>query len=275
MAPRLGLRRFSAAQDPSAGHAVTPLIDPLPSSPVEKPSESPRLTILEHLEELRLRLTVCLIAVVAGTFASFAFAPQLLEWLRKPAGSRLHSLAFFSPTEAFGAYVKLSIACGIALAMPVILFQLWRFVRSGLTWRERFYGTLFVWSGSALFVAGLAFAYWVCLPLFLRFLLAIGAPTLQPVVSIGHYLSFVTGVLLTCGVLFELPLVIVLLTRMGMLMPESLQKHRGAAVLSLLIVAACVTPTTDAVSLLVMTVPLLVLYELSIWLALLTHRSAR
>ena len=250
-------------------------IDPLTTPPADHPADSPRLTILEHLEELRLRLTVCVIAVVAGTFASFGFAPRLLEWLRKPAGPSLQTLAFFSPTEAFGAYMKLAIACGIALAMPVMLFQIWRFVRSGLTWRERLYGALFVWCGSALFVAGLAFAYWVCLPLFLRFLLSIGAPTLQPVVSIGHYLSFVTGVMLSCGVLFELPLVIVLLTRMGMLMPESLQKHRAAAVLTLLIIAACVTPTTDAVSLLVMTVPLLVLYELSIWLAILTHRSGR
>ena len=229
--------------------------------------EGPRLTFVQHLEELRGRLGVCLLAVAVGSVASWCVAERLLEWLKRPAGWYLPMLAVFTPTEALMAYMKLALGGGVVLAMPVMLYQLWHFVQAGLTWRERALGLAFVWWGSVLFALGAAFAYWVCLPAFLKFLLTIGAPALQPVISVDRYLSFVLGTILSCGVLFELPLVIVLLAKLGILMPESLQRHRGMALLILTTVAAVVTPTTDAVSLAMMTVPLAVLYEIAILVA--------
>ena len=230
------------------------------------------LTFTEHLEELRRRLGICLLAVLAGAVISWRFGDRVLLWLRRPAGELLPRFAFFSPTEAFAAYMKLAVACGVALAMPVILYQLWSFVRTALTWRERAYALAFGIWGTVLFVLGAWFAYAWCLPLFLKFLLGIGQPYLEPVISITRYLSFVLGMLVTCGVLFEMPLVIFMLARLGILAPDALQRHRAAALLVLLVVAAIVTPTTDAVSLLVLTAPLLVLYEVSILVARLASR---
>lgn len=222
---------------------------------------------------MRRRLGICLGAVALGACVSWSFADQILAWLQRPAGALAPRLAFFSPTEALGAYLHVAVAGGVALAVPVMLHQIWRFVRSGLAWRERVAALAFVWCGSLLFALGVWFAYAVCLPLFLRFLLAFGRPHLEPVLSVSRYLSFVLGMLLTCGALFELPLVIVLLTRLGILMPESMQRHRGAALVVLLTVAAVLTPTTDAVSLLVMTLPLAALYELSLLVASFVSRA--
>ncbi len=245
----------------------------LPQSPEE--TDSRRLTVIEHLDELRRRVMMCVAAVAATSLLGFGMAGHLLEWMKRPAGDYLLRLAFFSPTEALLAYVKLALTFGAVLALPVMLYEGWRFVRPGLTWRERSYGLAFVGLGSLLFLLGGAFAYWILLPAFLAFLLNVGSPSLEPVMSVSRYLSFVLGVLLTCGMVFELPLVIVLLTRLGILAPSTLRRQRGTALLVLLVVAAVITPTTDAISLVVMTTPLVVLYELSILVASLSLRKVR
>jgi len=234
--------------------------------PLQTPDhlESTRLTVVEHLEELRRRVGLCLLTVFATSGATLWFADRLIGWLQRPAGTLLPRLAFFSPTEALIAYMKVAVVGGSVLALPVILYQVWAFLRPGLTVRERLYALVFVWWGSALFVLGAALAYGVCLPLFLRFLLTIGSPHLEPVLSVSRYLSFVLGVMLTCGLLFELPVVVFVLTRVGIMTPHTLRRRRGLALLVLVSVAAVVTPTTDVLSLILMTIPLVGLYELSI-----------
>ena len=237
---------------------------PADVSPVLSSSDPTRMALAEHLGELRRRLAICLAAVLIASCVGFALAERLIGWLKRPAEGFLPRLAFFSPTEALVAYLKVAVGFGVVVALPVILAQLWAFVRPALSWRERFYGMAFVWWGSLLFIGGAAFAYVVCLPLFLRFLLRIGEAQLVPIISVSRYLGFATGVMLTCGVLFEVPLAMVFLTRVGLITPATLRRQRGIALLGLVVVAAFVTPTTDAISLLLMTIPLLGLYELAI-----------
>ena len=231
--------------------------------PPELP-KTPRLTIPGHLEELRRRLGLCLLTVALTSGASFWYGDRLLAWLKRPAGELLPRLAFFSPTEALVAYVKMALVCGVALALPVVLYHAWAFVRPGLSGDERRFSFAWIGWGSALFAMGVWCGYGLCLPLFLRFLLTVGGASLQPVISVSAYLSFVLGILGVCGALCELPIVLFVLIRLGILTPQMLRRQRGVALVSLVVVAAVVTPTTDAVSLMLVAVPLVALYELSI-----------
>ena len=234
-----------------------------------------RLTLADHLEELRRRLAICVLAVVAGSGLGFALAPRLLAWLKQPAGSWLPALAVLSPTEALAAYVRVAVTFGLIVALPVVLHQVWVFIESALTRSERFYGVLFVWLGSLLFAGGAMFAYAVVLPVSLRVLLSLGGPSLVPVISVSRYLSFTLGLMTVCGAVCELPLVIVLLARMGLVTPKGLRQRRGLALVIILAVAALLTPTTDALNLLLMAIPLVVLYELSVFLARLARPAIR
>lgn len=225
------------------------------------PPESSRLTISAHLDELRRRLGISLLAVVVGASVSLAFVDRLLAWLKRPAEPYLTRLAFFSPTEGVLAYLKIALTAGLVLAMPVVLHQTWAFIRPALTWKERASGIAFVWLGSLLFVLGGAVAYAVGLPLFLRLLLSVGGGAFEPVLSINRYLSFVTGVMVLGGIICELPLVVVMLTRLGVLSPAWLRRMRPLAWLAMLILAAVLTPTTDVISLVFVTIPIILLYE--------------
>lgn len=238
---------------------------------VESPPQGPTFTLAGHLEELRRRLAMSLAAVLVGVGISATQAERLIAWLKRPAEPLLPQFAFFSPTEPLLAYTKVVLLSGFILAMPIILSQLWAFVRPGLLPRERAYGLTFIWWGSAQFLAGVACAYYGLLPISLRVLLGIGRGALEPVISIDRYLGFVTAIAFWCGVVFELPVVVWLLAKVGIVTAEWLRQQRPYAVLVLVILAAIVTPTTDIVTLLLMTVPMLGLYECSIILA----RAAR
>jgi len=232
-----------------------------------------RLTLVEHLDELRWRLALCLATLfVTGTLALWN-AERLIAWLRRPIGIWPLRLAYFSPTEALGAYLTVGVWGGLILALPVILYQAWMFVRPALTWRERSAVLAWLGWGSALFLGGAAAAYWLVLPKLLRFLLSIGSPSLQPVLSVRQYLSFVLSVVISCGAVCELPLVIALLTRLDVVTPQSLRRFRPLALLALVIAAALLTPTTDAFTLLLAMIPLAALYELSIAISRLVAAS--
>ena len=235
------------------------------------------LTLADHLEELRRRLGVSLLALITTSALSLVFVERLIAWLQRSAAWWLPRFAYFTPTEPLIAYAKVALLAGIMLAMPLILWQGWAFVRPALKPRERSAGRLFVLWGTAQFLAGAALAYYVLLPLSLRVLLGIGAPRLLPVISIDRYLGFVTTLVFWTGIIFELPVVIVLLARVGVVTPEWLRQQRPYAILVLVILAALLTPTTDPLTLLLVAVPLTGLYELSLLLARLVrpHQSAR
>jgi len=225
------------------------------------------VTLLQHLEELRRRIGISLAVVAVFSCVSFGFVGSLIEWLKRPAGSLLPRLAFFSPTEALVASIKVSVVAGTILSLPLLLYEVWAFVRPALKEPERWYGVLLIWWGTALFVLGAAMAYGLLLPVCLRFLLGFGGPSLEPVISINRYLGFVLSIILVCGILFQLPLVTFVMTRLGVVTPQRLRRSRRVALLIMVIVAAVATPTTDALNMLLMAVPMALLYELSIGIA--------
>jgi sec-independent protein translocase protein TatC len=226
-------------------------------------AEAP-LTLTEHLEELRRRLAWCLGVLLGAVVLSCTQLDRLMDWLQRPAQPWLPRLAFFTPTEPVTAYVKVALLSGVLLAMPYLLWQAWAFVRAGLTAPERRYGAGFVWWGSLQFALGAAFAWGVMLPVSLRVLLQLGAGRFEPVISLGAYLTFVTTMIFWTGIIFELPVLLWALAKVGIVTPAWLRQQRPYALLVLVIVAALMTPTTDIVSLLLMAIPLAGLYELSI-----------
>ena len=245
------------------------------SAPTPHRDGEPRLTLAGHLEELRRRLGVSLAALFVAVGVSLVWVEWIIRWLQRPIVGRLPRFAYFSPVEPLMAYLKVALLSGLILAMPVILGQLWGFVRGGLTRREQSSGfALIVW-GSLQFLGGAAFAYYGLVPVSLRFLLGIGSGMLEPVISIGQYLSFVTTLLFWCGLVFELPVVLLVLAKTGIITSEWLRQQRAYAILVLVIVAAVATPTTDPVNLLLMAVPLLLLYELSILITRVAIRRSR
>ncbi len=242
------------------------------ASPAADSEQEPPLTWVGHLEELRRRLGISLAWFLIAVGISVTQVERVIGWLERPARHSLTKFAFFTPTEPIVAYTKVVIFSGLILAMPVLLSQGWAFVRPGLTPRERSSGLAFVLWGSAQFLAGVIFAYLVLLPLALGVLLGVGKGTLEPVISIDRYLAFVTTVLFWSGVVFELPVLVFLLAKAGIVTPEWLRQQRPYAILILVTIAAIVTPTTDVVNLLILAVPMVLLYELSIPMARLAGR---
>lgn len=239
-----------------------------PSEPATSPTNpkdaGPKLTLAGHLEELRRRLGIGLLALLVAIGVSAAWVERIIAWLSQPAQGLIPQFAYFTPTEPLVAYIRVAVLSGVTLAMPVMLWQVWGFVRSGLTSKERAAGLMFVGWGSLQFLAGAAVAYYVLLPAGLRLLLGVGQRYLIPVISIDRYLDFVTTLVFWTGLIFELPVVLVVLAKLGIVTGEWLRQQRPYAILVLVIIAALVTPTTDPISLLLMAAPLLFLYELSI-----------
>ena len=232
-----------------------------------------RQSLVNHLEELRNRILTSVVAIVVAAGLSFAWAGKIIELLKGLGGKSLPQLAFFSPPEAVLAYMKVALSAGLILCMPILLYQVWSFIRPGLTSREQRFGLAFVWWGTFLFLVGAAFAYWILLPVSLSFLLGFAEGTLTPVISINRYLSFTTAIILACGGVFQLPLIVYLLTKMGLLTPQWLRKQWRMAVMSMVVAAAIITPTTDAATMLLMTLPMLLLYEISIWISAAASRK--
>ncbi len=222
-----------------------------------------RMPFLTHLEELRKSLIKILLAIGLGFGISYLFSGHILHWLKEPLSQ---NLVFISPTEAFMANLKVSFFAGVILALPFSLFQIWRFIAPGLKQTEKSYAVYFIASGSLLFLAGTLFAYYSILPIGLHFLLSYAYPGLQPMISVGEYLSFCMVILFMFGLVFNLPVIVVMLTRMGLVTYTQLAKSRRYAVLVIFIVAALFTPP-DVFTQLLMGIPLVLLYEVSIWLS--------
>lgn len=251
-------RAWEAGATPVATLAESPGTDG------EEPEGGPRLTLIEHLEELRARLVRCIVAIAVCTAGAFVITRQLLELLALPLGEFRPSLVSTEMTEFFGAYVRVALTAGIVAAMPVIIYQIVAFVTPGLTRRER--RILFTWLPfvTLSFVVGVVFGFFVVLPPAVRFLLLFGADTVNVMVRISNYVSFVTTLLLWIGVIFELPVVLALLTRLGVVHYRRLASWRRYAILLAFVVAAIVTPTPDPVNQTIVALPMIVLYELGV-----------
>ncbi len=225
------------------------------------------LPVTEHIEELRQRLFRSFIAVVIGFVIAWPFKKKILLFLEKPLPEHLQGkLIFLSPPEAFFTALKVSFFAGILIALPYVLFQVWKFIEPGLYEHEKKFLLPFMFASVLCFFAGAAFAYFVILPFGLRFLLGFMGDILTPQITIGSYISFVIQMILAFGFVFLLPVVVWLLSKLGVINYMMLERNRKFAVLTIFVVAALLTPP-DAFSQVMMALPLLALYELSIWIA--------
>lgn len=222
-----------------------------------------KLPFTEHLEELRYRLIVSLIGVGVGFAASYAFSQQILAFLQRPMPTHL---VFIAPTEAFFVNLKVALYAGIFLSTPLILFQAWQFVAPGLYEHERRYSLPFLIVSTLLFLVGALFAYVVILPLALHFLIAQGGELWQPNITLSNYLSFCIRVIMAAGLIFEFPVLMYFLTKIGVVTPEFLVQNRKYALLAAFVISAVLTPP-DVFSQVLLAVPLFLLFEVSIYVA--------
>lgn len=244
--------------------------EPPPETPAEEPGEK-LLTLFEHLQELRRRVTVSAIAVIIGLAVSAYFGQDIIEFLKEPAEKRVDNFepSFIEPFELFVTYFRVALLGGVIIAMPVIVYEALGFVSPGLKPGERrwLYGTVI--GATGLFLAGVAFAYYVALPPALDFLLNFGNGDLaQPNIRIGSYIDFVTRLLFWTGVSFQTPIVVMFLARIGLVRAGQLVRWWRLAVVAAFVVAAIVTPTIDPVTQSLVAGPIIVLYFVGIVLAL-------
>jgi sec-independent protein translocase protein TatC len=227
-------------------------------------------TLVEHLGELRTRLLIALGSVAVAFLVAFAFQERILRWLSEPLPED-KQLVTLGVTEPFFTAVKVSLYAGIAIALPVVLYQLWSFLAPAFEQHTQRVVSVFVLIGTALFVCGAAFGYFVLLPRGLGFLTDYNAEFYDIQIRASYYYSFVTMVVLGMGLVFELPMFILALVRLRILSAEKLRRNRRLGIF-LVVLAAVLLPTVDPISLAFETVPLLILFELSIWLAVVMER---
>ena len=228
-------------------------------------SDQARMSILEHLTELRNRLLKATVALAVGVVLGTFFAPRVLKLLVAPLGE-LTPIAI-APTESVGVYFKVSIVVGLVVAMPVIVYQLFRFVAPGLEPHERRYMLIGAPAAAISFGAGVTFAALVLVPAAMPFLRGFLSGIVEQRYSINRYISFVSTILLWAGLVFETPLVMFFLAKLGVATPQGFGKARRVVVIAAAAGAAVITPTTDPVNMLLIMGPFLILYELGILLA--------
>ena len=231
-----------------------------------------KMTLVEHLDELRRRILVSAAAVIVCACVAFWKIQAILSLLMFDP---VDHLAFFSPAEAFFEYCKLAFFSGLFIASPLVLYHVWAFVSAGLTQKERRVVLFALPFSVTLFLGGAVFAYFFVLPWSLKFLIDFAGPNVYPILSISKYLSFVIMLLLAFGIVFEMPVAVMILAKLGIVTPSFLRKNRKIAIVAIFIAAAVITPTPDAFTQCLMAVPMLFLYELSIWISKLVYKKGR
>lgn len=238
------------------------------------------MSLVDHLTELRKRLIISLGAVLVGSIAGFVFNRQILDFLiapyqravaalppgARPPGGLGRGLVFSSPADAFMTVVKVAFFTGFAIALPIVLWQLWRFITPALTKRERRLGIPFVLASLILFAGGASFAFAI-LPRGLSFLLGFGGDNLVPLLHADRYIGFLMFLILAFGLSFEFPLLMIFLAGANVITSAQMRKWRRWAYFGTAVFAAVATPTQDPYTMLVMWVPLVVFYEVAILVA--------
>ena len=223
------------------------------------------MSFFDHLEELRLRIGIAVFGIVIGCIIAGAFVDQLMNWvLLKPAASVNMELQNLRPFGQAFLYFKVVIMAGLIISMPYTLYQLWKFIAPGLYEKERRWAGKITIYTSFCFLAGVAFAYWIMIPVMLSFTASFGSSLIKNSIDVTEYFSFITTTLLSAGLIFELPMIAYILSKIGIISPEMLRKYRRHSIVVILVLAAALTPSTDPVSQLVFAAPLWVLYEISI-----------
>jgi sec-independent protein translocase protein TatC len=238
--------------------------------------QNTEMPFLDHLEELRWRILWSLLALVIGVAIAFAFVVKgdVIAILQRPIQPFLHGhkLVYTHPSDPFSIIMTASLALGTILALPVILYQAWRFLAPALYAHEKRLVIPVVVGATALFAAGVSLAFFVVLPLTLNFLLGLQTESIEPMITAGDYFSFAVNMSLTFGAVFELPIAILALTALGLVTPQFLSKFRRHAAVLCIVAAAFITPGQDIASLAALSLPLYLLYELSVGMAFVVHR---
>ncbi len=234
------------------------------------------MSFLDHLEELRWRLIKALIAVVIGTTITFFFVDQIIDILIAPTRhvSREMILQVLTVQGMFMIKWYLAIVGGIILAIPVLTYQMWKFIAPGLYKNEKSAASPVVVFTFISFLIGIVFAYKVIIPFSLNFFTSLGYGDIQTNISINYYFSFIIWLMVGSGIIFEFPILAFILSKVGLITAPGMRKYRRHAVISIMILSAFITPP-DPVSMIVMTVPLIALYEISIYVVRIGSRSKR
>ena len=223
-------------------------------------NKNSKLTILEHLTELRKRLVKIAIVNLIATLICYQFIHIIMELILNLNTGM--NLVYISPSELFLVYVKISIICGIVLSSPFTLLQIWLFVSTGLYKKEKIYIILSSIVGIIFFVVGVIFCYIVVLPTTLNFFINISISDIEPMISISSFVSFISTMLVSFGAVFEIPIVVFLLSIIGLLKPQMLIKKQSLIILIIFVAAAFITPP-DVISLTLLAIPMVILFELS------------
>jgi sec-independent protein translocase protein TatC len=245
--------------------------------PAPSPAELPRMTLVEHLEELRKRLVRALIAPAVAFAACWSYREQIGDYLARPiyevlpAGTKL---AFLGISDPFILYFKMTALVAVFVASPFVFYQIWMFVAPGLYQKEKRYAFPFILATTFFFAAGGVFAYRVAFPFAIQFLIAMGS-SFEPVITAERYYRFLMYVIFGLGLMFELPVLIFLLAGLGVVTPGFLMRHFRWAVVIIFIIAAFVTPTPDVVNLCIFAVPTIGLYLLGVGAAALAAKAKK
>lgn len=226
-------------------------------------SASNNMEIVEHLDELRKRLIIIIGTFIISFILAFIFVQEIYDWITRDLET---ALAVLGPLDIIMIYFSIAAVAALALTIPVIILQLWIFVKPGLTTEEQRASIMYIPASFVLFIGGLAFGYFVVLPLVLEFLLNLGAGTFETVFTADRYFQFVLRMTVPFSVLFEMPLVIMFLTSIGAITPQGMHKNRKYAYFAIVIVSVLVSPP-DFLSDVLVIIPLIFLYEISISLS--------
>ncbi len=234
-----------------------------------------KMPLTAHLEELRKRLVRSLIAVGIAFLACFFFKEELFGIVARPLIGVLppgSHLIYTGLPEAFFTYIKVSFYAGLFVASPVVLYQVWKFISPGLYPGERKFVAPFVATSTLLFVGGVSFGYFLVLPSAYKFFLDFSTDFLKPMLSMREYLTLTLKLLLAFGIIFEIPVFLFFMTKIGLVTPRKLARMRRYAIVVCFIVAALITPTPDAFTQSMMAIPMIVLYEVGILVSRLAAR---
>jgi sec-independent protein translocase protein TatC len=244
----------------------------------ETQSQDPaKMPFTEHLEELRSRIIYCLIAIGVGFVACYTVKERLFTWLTLPLLDALpedQGLIFTGLTEPFFAYLKVAFLGGVVLALPVVSYQVWRFVGPGLYETEKKVLLPLVVLSCFFFLTGAAFGYFLVFPLGFSVLLTFASDSMQALPSVKEYLSLATKLLLAFGLVFEMPLFVSVFARFGLVSVETLKKNRKYALVAFLVLGAMLTPP-DVITQLLMALPMVFLWEVGIWGAMLFGKKKK
>lgn len=227
--------------------------------PVTAEEANDKMSLVDHLQELRKRLITAIVAVAIGSLICYFYAAELVHLITAPAGK----LYYMNPSEAFFSQLRVSFFVGFLLALPVVLYQAWAFIMPALSKKERTASIILVPTSVVLFFTGLAFSYFLVLPAGIKFFMGFATDDLQPMLSLAEYLSFVISFLLPFGFIFELPLVILVLAKVGIVNSAFLYNKRKHILVLSFVVGAIISPTPDVLSQTMVAVPIVVMYEVS------------